>query len=404
MTMRVRAVLISVLLATMSLAGCGHYNCGTTLGTGSCSSSGGGLSQGGGNNIGQSALVYFMDDGVAQMAAEGLNIGNSQTYAPVSNFVSPIFPSPTGPNRLGANGGMVIVSGASKKYLYMPFANGSLYAFSIDATTSALTGVPGSPYTGFGGTSVAADPAGHILFVGGISGVSAFMVNANDGSLTMVSGSPFSTGGVIPVQLATDGVGKFLYMVDGATITAYAYNSVGVLAQVGSPLTSPMILLSGEKSGKYMLGITEETGITGGAADNNIYVFSIGSTGAITALPPFPSGDSPLFMAVSPNGGLVYTFNENGTGVSPVIDPMQGFTFDSSAGTLAKLSSSPFTGLDASIGRFDQSGSYLFSVASVPNSSVAGTFPYGVSNTGALSNTLAHAGVPSTSYAVTDVP
>ena len=404
MKMKVGAILFCVVLATMSLVGCSHYNCGTTFGNANCSSSGGGISQGGGNNLGQSALVYFMNDSAGQMAVEGLNIANSQTFAPVSNFVSPVFPNPTGPTRLGANGGVVIVSGASKKYLYMPFANGSLYGFSIDGTTGALTGVPGSPYAGSGGTSVVADPAGHFLFVGGTSGISVFMVNTNDGSLATVSGSPFSTGGVIPVQLATDGVGKFLYMVDGATITAYAYNSVGVLAQVASPVTSPVIMLSGERSGKFMLGITEETGLTGGAADNNIYVFSIGSTGAITALPPFASGDSPIYMAVSPNGTFVYTFNQNGTGVVAVTDPILGYTFDSSSGSLAALSTSPFTGLDATIGRFDQSGNYLFSVANVPNSSLAGEFAYGVSNTGALSSTLAHAGVPALSYAVTDVP
>jgi hypothetical protein len=65
---------------------------------------------------------------------------------------------------------------------------------------------------------------------------------------------------------------------------------------------------------------------------------------------------------------------------------------------------SPFTGLDAQLGKFDQSGQYIFAVADVPNSSLSGVFAYGVSSSGTLSNTLSHAGVASLSFAVTDEP
>src|ERR1700747_1329 len=231
---KIRFLLSSALfLSTMGLGGCGHYTCGTTFGNSSCTASGGGISQGGGGGtISQSAFVYFMDDSVPQIAVEGWNIANSQTFATISSFVSPVFPV----NALGANGGLVIVN---KKFLYMPFANGVLYGFSIDAATGSLTAVPNSFYALTGsGEAIAADPNGAVLFVGGSAGISTFTVNATDGSLTAIG--PDSTIGT-PTQITTDGSGKYVYALTGNTITAFTYTSNGVLGSVtGSPFTISM--------------------------------------------------------------------------------------------------------------------------------------------------------------------
>lgn len=402
MRMKVRALLSSVVvLATMSVVSCGHYTCGTTFGNATCTPSGGGLNQGGGgNNIGVSAMVYFMDDDVAQMAAEGLNVANSQTFAPVSSFASPVFPV----NTLGTDGGIVIVN---KTYLYMPFANGFLYGFSIDAATGALTLVPNSYYTLTGtGTSIAADPSGAVLFVGGSAGISVFTVNPNDGSLTAVGTT--STGGTVPSQLVTDGLGKYVYALTGSTITAYSYTSSGVLTAVtNSPFsfTPSMAQLAGESTGKFLLGITAETGGGSGAIDNHIYVFSIASGGGLTSFgSPVPTIGSPAYLAVSPNGKFVYTFDQTSDLTGSVNDPMEGFAF--STGTVTELSGvSPFTALTAGIGKFDQSGQYIFAEASIPNSSIGGTFAYAAdTGNGGLTSTLPHAGAPPGSFAVTDLP
>ena len=95
MAMKFRLLLSFVLLlSTMWTIGCGHYTCGTTFGSATCTPSGGGISGGGGggNNISQTAFVYFMDDNSEEMALEGLNVANSQTFAPIPTFVSPTFP------------------------------------------------------------------------------------------------------------------------------------------------------------------------------------------------------------------------------------------------------------------------------------------------------------------------
>jgi len=395
---KVRLLLSSALfLSTMWLGGCGHYTCGTTFGNSSCTPSGGGISQGGGGGgtITHTAFVYFMDDSAAQMVLEGLNVANSQTFAPVSSFVSPVFPV----NTLGGNGGLVIVN---KNFLYVPFANGDLYGFSIDAATGVLNAVPNSFYTLTGsGEAIAADLNGAVLFVGGSAGISTFTVNANDGSLTAIGTT--ATAGT-PTQITTDGSGKYVYAVTGSTITAFTYTSGGVLGPVaGSPFSISMAQIAGEITGRFLFGITAENGGGSGAIDNHIYVFSIAFGGGLNRFgSPVPTLAPPVYLAVSPNGKFVYTFDQTSDIASTTNNPMEGFAF--STGTLTALGASPFTGLNAELGKFDQSGLYIFAVADVPNSNLSGEFAYGVDASGVLSSTLDHAGVPSLSFAVTDEP
>jgi hypothetical protein len=52
----------------------------------------------------------------------------------------------------------------------------------------------------------------------------------------------------------------------------------------------------------------------------------------------------------------VYTFNATVNGLTPV----EGFQLDTSTGQMTALAGSPFTGMVASHGFFDQSGAFLF--------------------------------------------
>ena len=109
-----------------------------------------------------------------------------------------------------------------------------------------------------------------------------------------------------------------------------------------------------------------------------------------------------MYLAVNPNGKFVYTFEQTADIATATNDPMEGFAF--STGTLTALLASPFTGLNAALGKFDQSGLYIFAVADVPNSKLLGNFAYGVDANGVLSSTLDHARVTSLSFAVSDEP
>jgi 6-phosphogluconolactonase (cycloisomerase 2 family) len=401
--MKVRALPSFVVLTTLCLVGCGHYTCGITFGSSTCTPSGGGISQTGGNSIPVTSFVYFVDDADSQIAVAGLNVASSETFAPVSNFVSP--PLPTAPT---IDFGGVIVN---QEFLYIPFVNNTLYGFFIDGSTGALAPVLLSPYSVTSPASIAADPAGRFLFVGGGTGISVFLINASDGSLTP-SGSTLATTSA-PTQMVTDGNGQFLYALEGSQIAAYSYAAVsGALTAVaGSPFsfTPAMAQISGESSGKYIVGITAQDGANGGIADDSIYVFAISQSGSSlgalspVAGSPFATLYSPLYMTVSPNGAFVYTFNQNAVGTTTQADPMEGYALDSSTGKLTALSTSPFTTLTSTIGKFDQSGQYMFAEGSVLG--VGSMFAYAADpTTGALASTLPQVAAPSASFAVTDAP
>jgi hypothetical protein len=115
-----------------------------------------------------------------------------------------------------------------------------------------------------------------------------------------------------------------------------------------------------------------------------------------------PTTNAPAFLAVDPTGAYVYTFSQT-FGPLATLEPMEGYILESN-GSLTALSASPFTGLNAGIGLFDQSGNYLFTVAELTNSSIAEQFAYFVdASTGAVSSTLPAAGAAGP-YVVTDAP
>lgn len=380
MAMRVRFVLsFVVLLSAMWLISCGHYVCGTTFGSSTCTPTGGGINQGGGgNNISVTAFVYFVDINSAQIAVEGLNVANSQTFHPLTTFVSP---SPF----VGGEGASTVVN---KQFLYI--AGSVLNGFSIDGTTGALTPVPLSPY-GISGLTIAADPQGRFLFVGGAGVINAFTINT-DGSLLPAPGSPFTNSNGTPTQIVTDSSGKYLYALNGSTIAEYSYNqTTGALTSLGNPFSAGMSMVAA--SGSYLLGITGST--------SEVSVFTIGSNGALSGGSQFPTTLAPIFLEVSPNGSFVYTFNQTDFSAQAPAQPMEGYSF--SAGTLTKLGSS-FTGLNASLGRFDQSGEFLFSVQHISNTTESGEFAYAVDGSGTVSSNLPNYQAPNDMYAVTDAP
>jgi 6-phosphogluconolactonase (cycloisomerase 2 family) len=403
------------LVLAMFMAGCGTNGCstatsGTTGGTsggtpagstpppGGCSATG----TGGGTNNTQTAFVYFMDDSAGQIAGEGLNVNTTGTFASLQNFVPPQMPTKV------IDGGMVIVN---KRYLYMPLDTGDVYGFSIDGTTGALSALANSPYpvNGLQGTlssfSIAADPTGKFVFVGDAAGITALAVNSNDGSLTTVNATPVSTAIGGPIQMATDGLGKYLYLLDGVSIAEFSYDAGGALTSLGTLTSSvsDMVMMTGEPSGKWMLGVKDQVGGQGGALDVNVYVFSINSSGALVGPTPTATPTPPTYVVMSPNDKFVYTFNEDDTSTNGTfLQPIVGFIFDSSSGALTNPT--PFPDVVSRIGHIDQSGQVIFAIGQSTVVTAAGTVPISVLSNGTLSSSTLHAGAVSLSFAVTDAP
>src|SRR5437762_2088674 len=98
----------------------------------------------------------------------------------------------------GHGGGGGGAPAATPKFAYVAnqFSN-NVSAFTINASTGALTPVAGSPFVaGTHPVSVTVDPSGKFAYVANFSSnnVSAFMIDAASGALTAVAGSPFAAG------------------------------------------------------------------------------------------------------------------------------------------------------------------------------------------------------------------
>jgi len=93
-----------------------------------------------------------------------------------------------------------VVIDTSGKYLYVAggtSGSGSLWAYSINQTTGALTAVTGSPFVvGVNPTSITIDNSGQFVYVtnSGSNSISVFKIDPNTGALTAVAGSPFPAG------------------------------------------------------------------------------------------------------------------------------------------------------------------------------------------------------------------
>ncbi|PYX62068.1 MAG: hypothetical protein DMG73_01195 [Acidobacteria bacterium] len=100
------------------------------------------------------------------------------------------------------------------KFLYVS-TSGGIFAFTIDATSGALTAVAGSP---FGAASslpfaIVVIPSNQYLYESsgdGSNSVHGFSINQSTGALTEVSGSPFAGCGLSD-NMTIAAQGKFIY-------------------------------------------------------------------------------------------------------------------------------------------------------------------------------------------------
>lgn len=376
MVMKVRALLVAaLLLITILLVGCGHYTCQTGLGDTTCGSSGSPtLSQSGGTNT-ASAFVYAVDQGQTGATSGMIDgyqvISSSSSFGPISTYTAPAIPP--------ADGGMGMAV-AQKQFLYVGFGSSQeLFGWTITSTGN-LTAISGSPYpatflagtpSGVGQDTMTTDPAGTNLFIADTFASKIYVYQIGSaGVLTSGTGSPLSLpSGFEPINMATDGLGKYLYVINGnpsnhtgASVAAYAIGTGGALTAVpGSPFAFPMWQVKGEPTGQFLIGTSGKTVAYAGVDDNNLYVFSIGSgTGALTQVTKQSTTFAPFNIAVQSNSGgsQVYSFGINDT--QTAFNPIEGYTI-SGSGSLSADSGSPFSGIgNGSWGQLDESGALLF--------------------------------------------
>jgi len=426
---RVFASLLT-LLALMLLAGCsGILNCPqagfgssqacSTGGSGNLGGGGGtGGTGGGGGGTGLTAYVYAIDQ---NGTIDGYELSQSaNTFGPITGYTAP---------QIALNNGGVGMVVAQKQYLYAAIAASNfVYGYTIGTDGSLIND---SPFTvtalsqyvnGVGEDNIIVNPQGTLMFISdaGQSQVWVYLIGAG-GMLSEATSSPVSLPtGFIPMNLATDGLGKYLYVVNGVDTThqgslvaAYAIGSSGSLTAVtGSPFSFPMWQLQGEPTGQFMIGTSGSSLYKGVPDDLNLYSFGITQTGAnagaLTQISKTTTVYSPFNIAVqsNTNQNLVYSFSFNDTGTG--INPVEGYSI-SSTGTLEAITQSPFTNIgNGTWGQFDQSGQILMAYSSYINSNNETTTeitPLNVPTDGDLTEPLSPTFLATPGFwAVTDQP
>lgn len=251
-------------------------------------------------------------------------------------------------------------------------------AYPINLTNGTISATGKSAATGSVPSAEALTPSGSTLFVANSNAsatpapgsVSSYTVNS-DGTLTAASGTVAT--GVLPMGMAVDSGGKFLFVANEGTFSDPTSGTVSVYSISNTTLT-PV--------GAYA---TEDANATNGAGpvavavspngqflyaanrfSNTVAGFSIGSNGALTPLPvlSYSVGTSPAAIALTQDGNFLYVANQDSNNISAFAACTSATLSCTAAdGHLAPVAGSPFSaglGPIAMAPAADSQGSYLF--------------------------------------------
>jgi 6-phosphogluconolactonase (cycloisomerase 2 family) len=279
-------------------------------------------------------------------------VRNSGSYPVVPTLSAVDFHSAgTQPNSLAVDptGRFVYVAASGSK---------NIWAYTISASTGALTLIPGSPFpTGSSAspTAITVDPTGRFAYstntdqnVAANNTISAYSIDSMTGALTPIPGSPFPTGSPAQASFVTvDPTGRFAYSANADrnvaaknTISGYAIDgTTGALSPVpGSPFATPSI--SGAIDFPISIAVepTGRVAYVANAFSNTVSAYSIdATTGTLSPVAgsPFATGSSPFSVAVDPTGHFAYVANLGSNSIS-------GYTVNTTAGALSPVAGSPF--------------------------------------------------------------
>jgi 6-phosphogluconolactonase (cycloisomerase 2 family) len=267
----------------------------------------------------------------------------------------------------------IAVDPATKFVFVGSSAGGGICAFTINATTGALTAVAGSPFANPGGSDygIVADPSDRFVYVANDSttSVSAYSITAGTGALTMISGSPYSAG-TGAVSIAVDPSDRFLYLPDVGSRSVFMFtidSSSGALTlkrtiQGRAPATS-IALATGTAPVTY----TPKFAYAANSDDNTVSGYTLDpESGSLTPVSgsPFTTGapasiqPQPVSLAVDPSGSFEYAVDFNGNGNNGVVT---GFKVNAVTGALTLVSGSPFAvGSQPRTVTIDPSGRFVY--------------------------------------------
>ena len=270
----------------------------------------------------------------------GSNDVSAYAITPSNGWLTPVGTVGTGSQPLS------VTVDPSGQFAYVSCNDSTLYAYSIQSSTGALTALAGNPHATPGasnGRSVAMDPLGKFVYVANASGsVSAYTVNPVSGYLSNVAGSPFLAG-TFPISVAVEPSGRYVYVANfnSNDVSAFAINATtGALTSLGAVAagTNPQSLIV-DPTGSFVH--------VANSVSNDVSTFAINpGSGALTVVSKVASRPGAASIALA-NGStpvsyipkVAYVANSNGGNTTGSVS---AFSIDASAGSLTALGGSPF--------------------------------------------------------------
>jgi len=240
--------------------------------------------------------------------------------------------------------------------------SGTVDGFTLDTTADTLSAT--SSYTAptipqdMGAGMVVAQ--GKFLYAGFRNTAQVFgWVIDSTGNLTAISGSPYSApflvsinaGEVAQENMITNPAGTFLFFSDPVSDQIYVYSigSGGVLTAVsGSPFSAPFgpLNLAIDGKGKYLYAVND---FFGNHTGTEIAAFAIGSSGALTPVAGSPFSYPMWQVAGEPSGQFLIGTTGNAVPASGTDDDnLYVFAINQTTGALSEVGTfatqnSPFT-------------------------------------------------------------
>jgi len=225
---------------------------------------------------------------------------------------------------------------------------GSLSAFTINATTGALTSLAWAPCVSpanpcLAPASVAVHPSGKFAYAaneGGFAptGVSVYTIDAATGALTFKS-SISAPGTGRAVTVAVDPSGRFAYV---AALNDAAGSDDNVSTYKIDPTTGSLTYVSTVAAGSGPPSIAIDPSVkflyVTNSGSNDVSMYTINSsTGALTSLGTMSAGSGPSAIAIHPSGKFAYVTNSGSNDVSM-------YTINSSTGVNSRTGALTFLG------------------------------------------------------------
>jgi len=275
----------------------------------------------------------------------------------------------------GAIAGCLSCGATANHYVYatIPTTN-QLQAFREDPNSGVLTELFGSPYSvGDGAHFIVIHPSGNFAYVAnpgeganGENDISLFNI-ASDGGLTeQFPRTSLGSTAQVPQVLAMDPAGGYLYVMDAGSqgyISVFSIDSSsGALTEVTNspfPIGEPPLNMQVTPSGSFLyvsIASAPNCLASGGAASGGIAAFSV-SAGQLSLVGVTCSdGGSPYGLVISPDGNYVYAANFASNSNSISIFAVQP------TGALQVVPGSPISaGYSNPIAMtFDPAGKYLY--------------------------------------------